>query len=58
MMYLFIFGRDGSTLVEYNIYLKITFVKGCAYYANVNNLRTENEKYELIINDVFIYFWT
>ena len=40
MMCLFIFGRDGSTLVEYNIYMKITFVKGRASYANMNNLRT------------------
>ena len=40
MMYLFIFGRDGSILVEYNIYLKITFVKGRASYVNVNNFRT------------------
>ena len=35
-----IFGRDGSTHVEYNIYMKITFVKGRASYASVNNLRT------------------
>ena len=55
MMYLFIFGRDGSTLVQYNIYLKITFVKDCASYANVNNLRTvEAMKKVKVFNHIYI----
>ena len=55
MLYLFIFGRDGSTLVEYNIYLKITFVKSRASYANVNNLRTvEAMKKVKVSNHIYI----
>ena len=55
-MYLFIiFGRDGSTLVEYNLYLKITVVKGRASYANVNNLRmVEAMKKVKVSNHIYI----